>query len=63
MHYTQGGGFMEDSPRHSNPEPSWMSVLAGNAVWLVSGIAIVLVIAGGIVVLQAVVATIGKIFP
>jgi predicted small integral membrane protein len=62
MRYTQNG-FVEDIKWRSKRKSSWLSSLAGYTICFVSGITALLVIVGGIVVLQAIVDAIQKIFP
>jgi hypothetical protein len=62
MRYTQGG-FMETNCTYPVRESSWLLSMAGFAILIASGIAIVFVVTGYIYLMRMVVAAVTNIFP
>ena len=62
MRYTQGG-FMESNGVYPVKESSWLSTSAGCAILIVSGIAIIFMVAGYIYMMRMVIAAFTNIFP
>ena len=62
MRYTQGG-FMEDSGSWHVQEASWLSILVGCVVLIVSGVIVVFMVMGYIYVMRTIVAAVTNIFP
>jgi len=62
MRYTQGG-FMETSGSQHVQEASWLSILAGCVVLIMSGVIVVFMVIGYIHVMKMIIAAFANIFP